>query len=589
MPKSLVIIGGILLAVLPWMSGGSDPLAVVISAFGLLVASYLLSRRPEQHRVATLPLRFLAVLWLGWGTLSLIWTVNRYDSELWLLYAILGVLVFTVATSLTLAEKAQLLAGYVWVAVVAAIYGFYLYFTGDYGRLTSSFYWANPCAAFLLPATFIAGWRWLELKGVERFSRTAWLRIIQTLILGTAVWLTDSRGAILAAAIVLAIALFASSLRHRILYVLAIIVVAFGLSLGASALRTHFLHHASVTPGSRFAEAAEGESTSLKDRENYLISAFAIWRNHPLLGSGAGTYGTEHPRYQRNVVSASNDAHNIFAQGLAEQGLIGLLILIYLLVVVAVGVSRGVQREPQLAVVAAAAGMLLFHFGLDIDDRYPALIALLALLAGVCYQPWRLWPVIGYKRWAPPALFLPAILLSVSAYQSSVQDNHGIIYDENHDLTTAAASYARAHTGLVYNPDTWGAEGIDYYTLAGITGGSHRYLPLARDRAQQAIARDRDDSQHYFLLARVDRLDGQLAAAETAYRRALQLDPWNHPEYYVDLATLQIERGEKAAARTTVQTGLDLYPAAVVANRSTDPTVKPAVAELGRLKTTLHI
>jgi len=589
MSKSLVIIGGILIAILPWMSGGSDPLAVMISAFGILVAAFLLARRPEQHRVATLPLRFLTVLWLGWGTLSLIWSANRYDSELWLLYAILGVLVFTVASSLTLAEKAQLLSGYVWIAVVAAIYGLYLYFTADYDRLTSSFYWANPCAAFLLPATFVTGWRWIELKNSERFPKTAWLRIIQILVLGTAVWLADSRGAILAAAIVLAAALFASSLRRRILYVFGITVLTFGLSLGAAALRTHFLHHISVTPGSRFAQAAEGESNSLKDRQNYLISAFAIWRNHPLLGTGAGTYGVEHPRYQRAVVSASNDTHNIFAQTAAEQGLIGLLILVYLLIVVAVGVGRGVRREPQLAVVAAVAAMLLIHFGLDIDDRYPALIALLALLAGICYQPWRPWSVSGYRRWALPALLVPAVILGVSSYQSSVQDNHGIIYDDNHDLTSAAASYARAHTGIIYNPDTWGAEGIDYYTLASITDGSHRYLPLARDRAQQAIARDRDDSQHYFLLGRVERLSGHLAASESAYHRALQLDPWNHPEYYVDLATLQMERGEKRAALATVQVGLNLYPASVVANRNADPTVKPAVTELQRLKTDTQI
>ena len=590
MSKSLVIIGGILVAILPWMSGGSDPLGVVISVFGLLIAVFLMWRRPtELNLAATLPLRFLTFLWLGWGMLSLIWSVNRYDTELWLLYAILGVLVFAVATRLSLAEKAELLGGYVWIAVIAAVYGFYLYFTGDYDRLTSSFYWANPCAAFLLPAMFIVGWRWIELEATQRFSRSAWLRIAQTLVLGTAVWLTDSRGALLAAVVVLAVTLLSASVRRRIPYVLGIIVLSFGLSAGDAALRTHFLHQTSVAPGSRFAQAAEGESTSVQDRWNYLESTIAIWKDHPLLGTGAGTFGTVHPQYQQSVISASNDAHNIFAQTLAEQGLIGLLILLYLFVIVAIGMARGVRREPQLAVVAVAAAVLLIHFGLDIDDRYPALIALLALLAAVCYQPWRAVTVTGYRRWVVPALLLPTLILSVSFYQSSVATNHGIVYDDNHDLTSAAASYQQAHSVVAYDPDTWGAEGIDYYTLASITNGSRHYAPLALDRANQAIARDPNDSQHYFLLARVDRLDGQLASAETAYHKTLQLDPWNHPEYYVDLATLQLQRGETAAARATVQKALNLYPDSVIANRNADTTIKPAVAELLVLQAADHL
>jgi tetratricopeptide (TPR) repeat protein len=132
----------------------------------------------------------------------------------------------------------------------------------------------------------------------------------------------------------------------------------------------------------------------------------------------------------------------------------------------------------------------------------------------------------------------------------------------------------------VYDPTNWTAEGIDYYTLAGATGDSKTYLPLARTSAEAAIARDPRDSQNYFLLARIERLAGNRTAALADYRQTLRLDPWNHPDYYLDLASLLLQTGQTAAGRQVVSRGLGLYPDTVIANRNADPTIKPAVAEL---------
>lgn len=571
MQKSLIIIGGILIAVLPWMSGGREPLAVLISVFGLTVAAFLATRGQAQA-VASRPLAFLATLWLGWGALSITWSVNRFQSELWLLYALIGVLVFAVTGRLSSEHKQRLLAGYTWVATVAAGYGIYLYLTGDYNRLTTSFYWANPAAAYLVPAAFVAGWRLAQ-------SRT-WQAIIQVLVLIPAIWLTDSRGALLVVAIALVLALSKRSVRRQILPILGIIVLGFGISYGLTQLRIHAFHHNAITPGSRFSQAASGESTSGQDRLSYLKSAATMWEKHPFLGSGAGTFGTEHAKYQQRVTDAASDAHNVLAQTLAEQGLIGALILIYLALAVAWGVWRGVRREPAFAVAAAGAVAVALHFGLDIDDRYPALIALLAMLAAICYEPRRRRELRARGRMDLLMLVIVALILSISAYRSNVSYQHGQIYDDNHQLTEAAASYAAAHTGAVYDPNTFTAEGIDYYTLASVTGGSKRYLDMARDRATAAVKADPDDSQHYFLLGRVDRLAGNIAAAERNYRHALNLDRWNHPEYYLDLASLLLQKGDTVGAQKVISQAVALYPDKVISNRNASASFKPTVAEL---------
>ncbi|HUC20128.1 MAG TPA: O-antigen ligase family protein, partial [Candidatus Polarisedimenticolaceae bacterium] len=483
------------------------------------------------------------------------------------------------SANLPAAGKQQVIKGYLLIAAATALYGFYLYVTGDYNRLTSAFYWANPCAAFLLPAFLIGGWRWITGR--------RWLPALQVLCIGTAFWLTDSRGAVLAAGVILASCLAVPAVRRRAGWIVMVGAVTFVVSLGLVQIKAQVAGQSTLVPGSRFAEAASGESTSVRDRLNYLGSAVQIWKDHPLTGTGAGTFGTVHPGYQQRVISAANDPHSLLAATLAEQGLIGVLILVYLGTVLAWGMWRGVRREPRLGVIAVSAVVLALHFCLDIDARYPALVVLLALLVGLTYQPWRHRPVPPARRLILPAALLAALVIGVSGYLSDTQVQQGRIHDENHDLALAAAAYGKAHSGVVYNPDAWTAEGIDYYTLAALTGGSKHYLPMVRDRARQAIRRDPYDSQHYFLLGRVERLEGHPDAAVQAYRQALRFDHLNHPEYYADLGGVLLQQGDAVAARRVIETGLELYPEAVMRNRSTDPRIKPAITELKRLQAAL--
>jgi tetratricopeptide (TPR) repeat protein len=63
----------------------------------------------------------------------------------------------------------------------------------------------------------------------------------------------------------------------------------------------------------------------------------------------------------------------------------------------------------------------------------------------------------------------------------------------------------------------------------------------------------------------------------------LRLDPYNHPDYALDLARVQQQTGEVDGAVRTAQAMLAQYPQEVVDNRSNDATVKPALADLEAL------
>ena len=103
-------------------------------------------------------------------------------------------------------------------------------------------------------------------------------------------------------------------------------------------------------------------------------SALADVGDHPLLGSGAGTfeqYWNEHR--PRNYVA--KDAHSLYLERLAEQGPVGLA-LILALVLYPLGVAVRYRRDP---VVLTAVGVLVaftVHAGFDWDWEMPAVTGL---------------------------------------------------------------------------------------------------------------------------------------------------------------------------------------------------------------------
>jgi O-antigen ligase/thioredoxin-like negative regulator of GroEL len=507
---------------------------------------------------------------------------------MWMSLLILAGIVFRL--SYTLAEetnaKKNILSLYLIATGIFVVYGLYLYLTGPYDRLTGWFYWANPAAAFMIPAIIVL-WGYLGTgKGRKSlFWRYIVFSIVSLLV--STFLLTDSRGAtlVLFMLFIPILLLQKHNTTSRILLVFSVFV-GFGVSLGFVQLRHITVPKASlITPGSRFSEAATGESRSFKDRENYLLSAADIWYAHPILGTGGGTYGTVHPKYQRSVVSASSSAHNSYVQMFAEEGLIGGVLLAWVVLILLASFVRTIWREPMHVSFALGALALLLHFGLDIDARYPALVFLLAMLAGLSYRQRQTDP-----RRLP--LILPigsviAFVILMGAFQSNVAATRGKTAQIDGDYATAASWFKQAHNGLTYDPDTINAEGINYYTEAIFQepGASD----LALDRAHSSEYQDPEDSQHYQLEGRVLGLKKDYSGAERAFVTALVKDPYNHPDYAADLALIQIKSGKSDAAAKTIQDMLSKYPDSVVANRNADVELKNNLANLYGLQGQLRI
>jgi len=563
-------------AIAPWLTGGQEPLAMLISVLAVVLGALMLWRQTEVRQLKLGPLSATYGALVAWALLSLFWSVNRYSSMLWIIQLVLAGLVFRLAYSVAREAGGRELVVrlYLGSVIIFSLYGLWLYVTGTYPRLTGSFYWANPAAAYLIPAILIA---------VDRIKReNAWLWAGAVALFGASFTLTDSRGATLVLALVLVPYLIVSRLNKRYWITLVFALIA-SITLTTVALQARSIigNGASTSaPGERFKEAALGESQSGSDRINYLVSSVRLWEDHPLLGTGAGTFREVHPGRQIAVVSASTNAHNFYVQTLPELGLLGFFLVVTLTALILFGLLRGILNGGDNLPLVLGCVALLVHMGLDIDASYPALLGLAAVLAGLVYSQGK--TVTGSLPWRVPAAAVLLMIPVIPYYQGSVQASRAATYQADGDLAGASDYYGRAHQGFLYNPDWINGEGIALYSQATATSGQDRskLAALALDRARQAQKLDPRDGQHHQLEGRVLALQGDYPGAETTLKRALELDPFNHPDYAYDLARIQALEGKTAVALQSARDMLALYPQKVITNRSADTSLRPALVGL---------
>ncbi len=559
---------------IPWQLGGKGPAAVLASMLLVVLAAFLLLRSSAVSGVnikgwVGLPLGLLA-----WATFSLVWSVNRYQTVVWLAVLILAVAAFWLALSFGNMRRLRTdwLNGYQVVATLTALWGIVIYLTQNYNRLTSSFYLANPLAAYILPAFCLSLWRFA--KTGKRLSAVC------APILAAALVLSDSRSAFLMLGLVVVAGAFTRLELKSWLRILSVtgvsVVLVFGINLG----RSNLFHHNAATPGARFNEAVAGESTSGSDRFNYLKSTLAIWQAFPVLGTGAGTFGTVHPQYQYRVISAATNAHNFYAQTVAELGLVGGLLVAAILA--ALGwVIVGSFRHKQRRALALILAIMLVHLALDIDALYPSIMVVMAVLAGLVVSG-REPRTILVPVWRNCLMWVLGIALvgtipAWGAYQSSRQAQAASVAQSEGSYELAAELYGVAHSGWTYDPDVLNAEGINRYTLAGLAKDPKQATASyerAKGLAVAAKSLDPLDAQQVFLEARVLFKQHKTVEAEAAYKRTIQLDPYNHPDYYADLAYLYLLDNQPAQVMTTTSAAIKQYPDAVVANRNSDLAVK---------------
>jgi O-antigen ligase len=249
------------------------------------------------------------------------------------------------------------------------------------------------------------------------------------------------------------------------------------------------------------------------DRAQYWRVARRAFEQHPLLGSGAGTFDEQWLRYRGSGVSV-RDAHSLYLETVSELGVVGLVLLVAVLALPIV-VSRR-ARDPLTTACLAAYSAFLVHAAFEWDWEMPVVTVSGLLLASVLVRSRASAPEIALGSLARFAAAAAVAVVAAFAVVTLVGNTDVVAAERlmaRGDVQGAAAHANRARQLLPWASEPW----------LVIADTRARSLDEAGARAslRAAIARDGADWALWFRLAAASRGNER----DVALRRAIALNP----------------------------------------------------------------
>jgi len=234
-------------------------------------------------------------------------------------------------------------------------------------------------------------------------------------------------------------------------------------------------------------------------------------RDHPLLGSGPGTYERFFLKHQPSDVGRVRDAHGLYIETLAELGPIGLVLLVTALGIPLVVAVRA-RAHPLVPVAIGAYTAFVVHSIADWDWELPA-VTLAALLCGgaVVLAGRRHGRVqrlsVPVRAVALAATVAVAVFAAVGLIGNSAL-SAGDAARRAGDWDRAASEARRAHSWMRWSPRPWSVLG-EAQLGAGL-------VREARASFRKAAAMDPGDWSVWYDLARASTGRARVAALERA-------------------------------------------------------------------------
>jgi O-antigen ligase len=453
-----------------------------------------------------------------------------------------------------------------------------------FGRASGSFGIPNSLAAWLillLPVTGALAWR----PRVGAVARVWWIWV--TLVLGFGLLLTLSRGAWIALALALAVWPLTHSRwkwRQRAGVALAAVVALGG--LGAIIAATS--PQASERLGRLIADAGE------RSRPILWRAAWNLFREHPIAGSGAGSYNVLFERHRpAGFLDEPQWAHNEYLNTASDYGGLGCVLLLGAVAGIALRRPRSASRShaDPTAIDAPAVrsalnvGLLAFalQLGVDFHLKIPALALAFAVVAAL-----RLSSTTGEKRdrsardsqpsrWLWFGSGVAAAILSIAGtvlYRSEALRERTrdaldtfamelrLTGDTAQRLLQSEATLRDAVRLFPVHAHAWSDLAFAIQLQAFATPA--RAAELGRESeaaARRALELSAVVTEFWIRLGVALDLQGRAQEARAAFVRSTELAPRHPHTWYYYAHHLAADRTQQAAAREAIANCLALDPA----------------------------
>lgn len=279
--------------------------------------------RAELEFVTVHPLMTAVIgLFVGWVLLGSTWAENSGDAVVsasrYALDAILFLIIFTAIR--TPRQLGWILLAFTLGAAVAAVAGIASPPTSQGGRIASYQLDPNQLGAVLVAGVPLA----VALVALYRKPPMRLLGIATAIFGLVAIWLTASRGAIVATGVALLAALIIGG-RWRPAIFLAAIAITFSTF-------TYYSTFASSDTQQRLAAATQGESDVAEARVTLWQVAFRAFKENPVGGIGADNFRTASRQFisqpgflarTDKIIDMPEVVHNSWLEIAAETGIVG--------------------------------------------------------------------------------------------------------------------------------------------------------------------------------------------------------------------------------------------------------------------------
>ena len=545
-----LVLGGLAVG-LPWADGGRSPTGQASLVLFLVLAAVVATlTRGLGAPIRPSPLVLTAMFLAGWSALHTIYPDRTIQALLLLMaYLLAGILALQAARHEPATER-LLLGAIAGSGILAAGIAAYRLFQGSeeglYARLlTGPFGYPNAMAGFLLVSGGAA-------FALARGDRTSGVRIGSTVIgfiLVTGLFLTRSRGALLAAAAgFVAWIVVERGFRSRwrgltlLLGCAGALVVLACIFWFSGMLPLDFRH---------FADRAD--TSSLVWRWQILQWTWDMAKDHAWWGVGPGAFPVALTHYQRIPYVSGENPHNLYLELAAEYGLpaaiFALATFFGFLAQVRFTIRRPAAKESsrqRLAVLLATFVAFAVHSLVDLDWSFPAIAVTVATMLGLASahlgrrlaeesRPQPLWRAILLL------VLSGAAAIGASRYYASTLVTQARVSLVDRDIAAAKHHLTWA---LRLNPLSYPAH--HWLALAHLFSSDSRG---ATELAERAVRIAPLDPNTHFLAGEIAAASGRLDMAEESFRRAVEIAPAAQLRFHAALVEASAAAGKAPEAR----------------------------------------